>query len=171
MCFQQAKAQDKFWESKPLAEMNAQEWEALCDGCGKCCLHKLLEATDTNETERNHSGRYMAASEQLYYTDIRCRYLDPVTARCGCYSQRLQKVAECVNITLADLPHIHFMPSTCAYRRLHEGKGLPEWHPLLHGGSQQPMRRAGMSTSNHATISETEISEDDYELRIVSWPL
>lgn len=160
--------QDKFWQYKSLAAMNEQEWEALCDGCGKCCLNKLLDAANENDSDE---GLYMDASEQLYYTDIRCRYLDPETARCGCYSQRLQKVAECVNITLADLPQIHFMPSSCAYRRLHEGKGLPAWHPLLHGGSQQAMRRAGMSISNHATVSETEISEDDYELRIVTWPL
>ncbi|MCC5878542.1 MAG: YcgN family cysteine cluster protein [Idiomarina sp.] len=150
--------------------MNDAEWEALCDGCGKCCLHKLLDEAPPPADEAS-TGLYMQADEEVYYTDIRCRYLDPDTARCGCYSKRLEKVAECVNITLADLPQIHFMPSTCAYRRLHEGVGLAEWHPLLHGGSKVPMQQAGIGVPAHNTISETQIDEDDYELRIVTWPL
>ena len=161
--------QEKFWQDKSLRDMTSEEWEALCDGCGKCCLHKLVD--EEGAAPEGPSGLHMDAGEQLFYTDIRCRYLDPVTSRCGCYAQRLDKVAECVNITLADLPQIHFMPTSCAYRRLHEGKGLADWHPLLHNGSQQAMRRAGVSVASHPTISETDIDEDDYELRIVTWPL
>ena len=157
-----------FWRHKSLAQMNEAEWEALCDGCGKCCLHKLLDAEEAAEDTPSAS---MDAQETLYYTDVRCRYLDPQSARCGCYSERLQKVADCVNITLADLPHIHFMPPSCAYRRLHEGKELPPWHPLRHDGSRAPMRAAGVAVDAYPTVADDEIDEADYELRIVTWPL
>ncbi|RUO26169.1 YcgN family cysteine cluster protein [Aliidiomarina minuta] len=160
----------EFWESKSLSQMSDSEWESLCDGCGKCCLHKIIDS-DEDEPEASEADLYMRADETLFYTDVRCRYLDPKNARCGCYTERLERVPDCVNITLADLPYIHFMPPSCAYRRLHEGKGLPSWHPLLHQGSQQAMRDAGMSVSNYVTFSDAEISEDDYGLRIVTWPL
>lgn len=165
----------EFWLHKSLAQMTESEWEALCDGCGKCCLHKLLDAGDDGEAQDNvvgeTDGMTMTVDETLYYTDIHCQHLDPDTARCQCYASRLETVAMCVNITLADLPRIHFMPSTCAYRRLHEGKGLPDWHPLRHGGSQRAMKRAGVSVTQHPIISERDVDEDDYELRIVTWPL
>ncbi|MGX5913613.1 YcgN family cysteine cluster protein [Aliidiomarina sp. Khilg15.8] len=157
-----------FWEDKSLQQMSQTEWEALCDGCGKCCLHKLI---DSDEPAAEGTDGLMHAEESLHYTDVRCRYLDPDTARCGCYAERLDRVPDCVNITLADLPHIHFMPPSCAYRRLHEGKGLPHWHPLLHSGSVAPMQAAGMSITTHRTVSDTQVAEDDYELRIVTWPL
>lgn len=159
-----------FWQRKSLAQMNHEEWEALCDGCGKCCLHKLLDAAD-DEPAEDSNDRHMSADETMYYTDVRCGYLDSATARCSCYAERLEKVADCVNITLKDLPFIHFMPPSCAYRRLHEGKGLPDWHPLLHQGSRAAMEAAQMTVAAYPTIADTQISEDDYELRIVTWPL
>ena len=158
-----------FWLHKTLAEMSIAEWEALCDGCGKCCLHKLVE--DVDDAAETGAGLYMDASERLYYTDIRCAQLDPESGQCQCYAERLETVATCVNITLADLPQIHFMPTSCAYRRLHEGRGLPKWHPLLHNGSQAAMLAARQSVRSHPTISEREIDEDNFELRIVTWPL
>jgi|SRR5690554_4405523 len=160
----------QFWQYKTLAEMTTAEWEALCDGCGKCCLHKLVEEVDV-EPGNADDGLYVGASERLYYTDIRCEQLDSDSGQCRCYAQRLETVASCVNITLADLPRIHFMPGSCAYRRLHEGRSLPDWHPLLHNGSQAPMLAARQSVRSHPTISERDIDEDDFELRIVTWPL
>lgn len=157
-----------FWQQKSLQQMTESEWESLCDGCGKCCLHKII---DSSQETPDDADLYMRADEELYYTDVRCRYLDPESARCACYSERLERVPDCVNITLDDLPYIHFMPPSCAYRRLHEGKGLPSWHPLLHQGSQQAMRDAGMSVANHKTVPDTDIAEEDYQLRIVTWPL
>lgn len=187
-----------FWLHKALAEMTSAEWEALCDGCGKCCLHKLVEEVDDESSRGNEGssegvgegfnggvgegltdglteaiseGLYMSATERLYYTDIHCAQLDPNTGHCQCYAKRLETVATCVNITLADLPRIHFMPSSCAYRRLHEGRGLADWHPLLHNGSQAAMLAAGHSVRSYPTMSERDIDEDDFELRIVTWPL
>ena len=160
-----------FWQHKSLAQMTTEEWEALCDGCGKCCLHKLIDAAPPSNPLDNNDGLYMSATDELHYTDVRCAYLDPESGQCQCYGERLQKVATCVEITLADLPRIHFMPTSCAYRRLHEGRGLPDWHPLLHGGSQAAMLAARQSVVNYPTISERELAEQDFELRIVSWPL
>lgn len=149
--------QAPFWQVKTLAEMSDDEWESLCDGCGKCCLHKLVDEDSSDQT--------------LYYTDVRCGYLDPTSAQCGCYPERLNKVSACVNITLQDLPQIHFMPPSCAYRRLHEGHQLPSWHPLRHGGSKAAMERAGMAISNHSTRCETNTTDEEFELRIATWPL
>lgn len=159
--------QDNFWRHKSLAEMTSEEWEALCDGCGKCCLHKLLDEGDDEVSDNTP----MSAQETLYYTDVRCRYLDPVTARCKCYSQRLSKVPDCVDITVEDLHRLHYMPASCAYRVLSEGKPLPEWHPLRHEGSRQPMEEAGMTITGYPTIADNTITSDDYENRIVTWPL
>ncbi|RUO28909.1 YcgN family cysteine cluster protein [Aliidiomarina sedimenti] len=161
---------NEFWQSKTLHEMTPSEWESLCDGCGKCCLQKLLDA-DAEAPDQDSDSLYMHADEQVFYTDVRCQHLDPVTAQCDCYPTRLEKVPNCVNITLQDLPNIHFMPPSCAYRRLHEGKGLPAWHPLLHQGSKVPMQKAGMSITTQTTISDGEMDEQDYDLRIVTWPL
>ena len=169
----------QFWLHKALAEMTTVEWEALCDGCGKCCLHKLVEDVGAEELgggpghadAHAENGLYMDPAERLYYTDIRCAQLDSESGQCRCYAQRLETVATCVNITLADLPRIHFMPNSCAYRRVHEGRGLPDWHPLLHDGSQAAMLAARQSVRSHPTVSEQDIDEDDFELRIVSWPL
>lgn len=164
----------EFWRTKTLAQMSTAEWEALCDGCGKCCLHKLLAAAESEpdeESAESDDDAWMHAGEELHYTDVRCQYLDPATARCGCYAERLARVENCVNITLADLPNIHFMPSTCAYRRLHEGRGLPLWHPLRHGGSRVAMQAAKQDVGSYATVSECDVAEEDYELRIVTWPL
>ena len=107
----------RFWESKSLAELSEEEWEALCDGCGLCCLHKV---------EEECSGR-------IVYTRVTCRLLDPETGRCLSYRRRRELVPECVRLA-ADRPEaFRWLPETCAYRRLHEGRPLPDWHPLLTG--------------------------------------
>ncbi len=104
-----------FWETKSLAEMNHSEWESLCDGCGKCCLVKL-EDEDTHE---------------LYVTNVSCRLLDIETCRCCDYEHRLQKVSTCLLLAADKLEPLNWLPETCAYRLLAEGKALMSWHPLI----------------------------------------
>ncbi|MCL5254793.1 MAG: YcgN family cysteine cluster protein [Gammaproteobacteria bacterium] len=153
-----------FWQVKSLAEMNEAEWESLCDGCGKCCLHKLLDERDDLAADAP-----MQLGEDLHYTHIACQLLDCQTGRCSDYANRHQFVPDCVQLTVADLPNIHFMPPSCAYRRLHEGRELPSWHPLLNNGSRAAMIAAGMSVATHQVISEREKLAEEGD--IVHWPL
>lgn len=148
---------ERFWEQKTLAELTTAEWEALCDGCGKCCLHKLLDEDAP------------ATSEALHFTDVACQLLDTTTARCRDYQHRLSRVPDCVALTPATLHQVYYMPPSCAYRRLAKGRGLAAWHPLYHEGSQAAMIAAGISAAGRV-VSETSIAELD-EHCIVSWPL
>ncbi len=107
----------EFWKHKSLAEMDTAEWEALCDGCAKCCLHRL-EDEDTRE---------------IYFTNVHCRLLDLDSSQCSDYANRSTRVSDCVTITLKELEDPYWLPSTCAYRLLAEGKDLPHWHPLVSG--------------------------------------
>ncbi len=109
-------AEPAFWREKPLAEMSTAEWESLCDGCGKCCLHKIREATGV-----------------LKLTNVACRLLDTTSCRCGNYPRRKALVPDCVVLTPASLATIDWLPETCAYRLLKDGKDLPGWHPLVTG--------------------------------------
>jgi uncharacterized protein len=111
-----AKEDSPFWE-KPLASLNDIEWEALCDGCGKCCLHKA-EDEDTGN---------------IYFTNIRCRLLDGATARCGDYPNRRFHVPDCVRLTPEKIAEIIWLPQSCAYKVRAEGKPLPPWHYLISG--------------------------------------
>ena len=144
-----------FWERKSFEEMTHEEWESLCDGCGKCCLHKLIDADDANET--------------IHYTDVSCVLLDTETARCSNYAERTKHVPDCVVITPENVHDLGYMPPSCAYRRLAEGRGLASWHPLRNGGSQAAMIAAGISAAQ-CVQNEDEVHED-LELRIVTWPL
>ena len=110
-------SQSPYWETKRLSEMDEAEWEALCDGCGKCCLI-TLEDEDTLE---------------VHETDVHCRLYDPETRRCTNYGARLRLAPGCVKVTPQNAGSMAWMPRSCAYRRLAEGKGLPDWHPLLTG--------------------------------------
>jgi uncharacterized cysteine cluster protein YcgN (CxxCxxCC family) len=109
-----------FWEHKELAEMSLSEWESLCDGCGKCCLHKLQDE-DTDE---------------LLFTSISCEYLNLETCRCKVYSERKSYVPGCLTLSPKHLDELNWLPSSCAYRLLHEGKPLPSWHYLVCGDTQ-----------------------------------
>ncbi len=109
--------QPPFWKQKSLAEMSEAEWESLCDGCGWCCLYKI-EDEDTHE---------------VFYTNIACRLLDPYSCRCRSYANRFKLVETCIQITVERAMQIKWLPETCAYRRLAEGKDLPAWHPLISG--------------------------------------
>ncbi|MEY8118327.1 YcgN family cysteine cluster protein [Falsihalocynthiibacter sp. BN13B15] len=139
-----------FWESIPLTKMNSREWEALCDGCGKCCLNKL-EDEDTGE---------------VAFTRVACRLLDDDSCQCGQYEIRKQFVPECVSLkpeTIKDVAY--WLPATCAYRLLHEGKPLNDWHPLV-SGDPQTVHTAGISVRGW-TIPEFEVAEEDWEDYII----
>ena len=134
-----------FWE-KPLAALDRGEWEALCDGCGKCCLHKLEDA-DTGE---------------IHATNVACKLLDRHSARCTNYRGRKAFVPDCVRLTSSKVGALAWLPSTCAYRLRGEGKPLPEWHHLI-SGDRETVHRAGISVRGW-TIGEAEAGELEYHL-------
>src|SRR5690606_17837919 len=134
-------AAEVFWRRKTLRELTASEWESLCDGCGKCCLHKL-EDEDT---------------DVVYYTRIACRYLDHDACRCTAYSQRQALVPDCVVLTPETVSTTYWLPETCAYRLIDEGLPLFDWHPLV-SGDPQSVHRAGMSAAGKV-LDETLIPE------------
>jgi len=122
-----------FWETTALADLTEVEWEALCDGCGKCCLHKL-ENEDTGE---------------LFHTNVACRLLDVQTGRCTRYAERFRWVPDCVALTPAEVQCVNWLPATCAYRLRAEDQPLPDWHPLR-TGDPCSTQRAGMSVCGWA---------------------
>lgn len=141
-----------FWEDKTLGEMTPTEWEALCDGCGRCCLIKL-EDEDTGE---------------IMNSDVRCRLLDGETCRCTDYPNRKAKVPDCIRLDIENVRTISWIPSTCAYRRLAEGKGLAWWHPLV-SGDPNTVVVAGISVSGR-TVAEGDVPPTEWEDHIATWP-
>ncbi len=131
----------RFWEDRPLEALDAAQWEALCDGCGKCCLHKL-EDEETGE---------------LFPTNVACRLLDRREGRCGDYKRRRLHVPDCIRLTLKSLATIDWLPDTCAYVRRAEGRPLPDWHHLI-TGDRESIHRAGASVRGW-TISEIDAGE------------
>lgn len=145
---------ERFWERFAPAEMTAAEWEALCDGCGKCCLNKLEDA-DTGE---------------VWLTRVACRLLDDQSCRCGQYAVRKSIVPECIVLTPGTLgDHMHWLPATCAYRKVHEGRPLPGWHPLR-SGDPESVHDAGVSVRG-LTVPEFSVPEDDWEDHIIEEPV
>ena len=140
-----------FWRVKKLTEMDSQEWESLCDGCAKCCLHKL-EDEDTGD---------------VFYTDIACAYLDHQTCRCKDYTRRQKLVDACIQLGPEDISSFYWLPSTCAYRLLSEGKPLADWHPLI-SGDPESVHKAGVSVK-HRIVAEHAVAEDDYEEHVIRW--
>jgi uncharacterized cysteine cluster protein YcgN (CxxCxxCC family) len=139
----------RFWEL-PLAELNRAEWEALCDGCGRCCLHKIEDA-DTGEI----SG-----------TNVACKLLDTGTARCTDYRNRKAYVPDCLRLTLKIVNDVEWLPGSCAYRLRADGKPLPRWHYLI-SGDREDVVRAGISVIGRV-VSETEAGPLEHHL--VEWP-
>ncbi len=158
---------DKFWETKSLLEMTDAEWEAVCDGCAKCCLNKFI---DDEDEDAEGPTDFIREDEAVHYTNIACQYLNSHKCECDCYELRTSLVPDCVKLTKENLKDIFFMPTSCSYRRLQEGRGLPSWHPLLNGGKKSLMHKKQMSVRNK-TISERAVNFADFEDHIVSWPL
>ena len=144
----------RFWERKAFDALSGAEWEALCDGCGKCCMNKL-EDEDTGE---------------VVLTNVACRLFDDSTCRCGQYDIRHQFVPDCIVLKPSNIAdNLYWMPETCAYRLIYEGKPLFDWHPLI-SGTAETVHKAGVSMQN-ATLPEFEIPEDDWEDHIIEEPL
>lgn len=143
----------RFWETVPMEAMTHAEWEALCDGCGKCCMNKL-EDEDTGE---------------VAFTRIACRLFDDSTCLCTKYPIRHQHVPECITMRPDNIEdHLYWLPKTCAYRLLHIGEPLPDWHPLI-TGTTDTVHRAKVSMQNR-TISEAKVHEDDWEAHVIPEP-
>lgn len=140
-----------YWKTKRLEEMSPEEWEALCDGCGKCCLFKIEDEDDG----------------QVYYTDVACRLLDLETCRCTDYKNRSKIVKGCLTLTPSLARSISWMPETCAYRRLAEGKELAWWHPLVSNNGIS-VHLADVSVCGKV-VSETQVDLETIEQRVVSW--
>lgn len=134
-----------FWERKRLDQMSRDEWEALCDGCGKCCLHKLEDVD---------SGR-------ILYTNVACRLLDAHSCRCSRYAQRQEYVSDCLTLTPQRIRQLSWLPRSCAYRRLAEGRGLAWWHPLV-SGDPETVHRAGISVRGR-TVPEAKVDLSELE--------
>ena len=137
----------RFWEQKPLDKMSREEWESLCDGCGKCCIHKLEDEV----------------TGEVHATNVACRLLDRRTGFCKDYRNRRAYVPECVRLTPAKLRQLDWLPSTCAYRLLDEGKPLPDWHYLV-SGDREAVHAAGQSVRGW-TVSEDDVG--DFEDHVV----
>ena len=141
--------EDNFWRTKELEELNEAEWEALCDGCGRCCLNKL---------EDEDSG-------EIHLTRLACRLLDISTCRCSDYPNRKSRVPECVKIDAEAVRTVKWLPPTCAYRLVGEGRDLFWWHPLV-SGTPQTVHDAGISIRSFAR-SEKGIKIENYEKYII----
>ena len=139
----------KFWEIKTLTEMTTEEWESLCDNCGKCCLIKL---------EDEDSG-------EVVFTSAVCDLIDLDTCRCTRYSERCDLVPECIDLKQHEFAEYNWLPSTCAYRLLTDGESLPDWHPLI-SGSSESVKEAGVSISSYA-IKESQV--EDFEDHVIGW--
>ena len=137
------------WLTKPLSELSPEQWESLCDGCGRCCLVKL-EDTET---------------AQVHYTDVACQALDLDTCRCTIYPQRTTLMPDCLTVTHNNPAVLKILPHTCAYRCLDEGRPLPSWHPLL-SGTADSVIEAQISIRGKC-ITEEGVHPDEFELHII----
>ena len=131
-----------FWQMKTLEQLTTAEWESLCDGCGLCCLVKI--------EDEDHGD--------VYDTSVACRQLDIESCRCRDYENRLSEVPMCIQVTAENLPQLDWLPETCAYKRLYEGKPLPDWHPLI-TGDEASVHEVGVSAKWFAVSEEYVHSE------------
>ncbi len=142
-------ADNAFWKRKSLSELDNSEWERLCDGCAKCCLHRFEDA-DTKE---------------IHFTNVCCRYLDQQSCRCTDYPNRSVNVPDCVSVTLEVLDDPYWLPESCAYRLLAEGKPLAEWHPLVSGNPESVL----ISDHSVGGLVINELEADDLEHHMIDW--
>ena len=142
-------AKGPFWETTALQDMSPDQWEALCDGCARCCLHKLQD---------QESG-------QIYLTMVACRLLDRHTCRCRDYPRRTEKVRACLVLSVETLPRADWLPHTCAYRKRLAGEPLSWWHPLV-SGDHETVHRAGVSVRGMA-LSEDDVHPEDWPALIL----
>lgn len=140
-----------WWNTVALAELDASQWEALCDGCAKCCLHKL-EDEETGE---------------VFYTKVRCRYLEEENCRCSDYTRRSIMVPNCIQLEQGNVASLDWLPGTCAYRLRSQGESLPQWHYLV-SGTRESVHEAGESIRGRA-ISDEYVHPDGYDEHIVTW--
>jgi uncharacterized cysteine cluster protein YcgN (CxxCxxCC family) len=141
----------QFWQTKTMEQMSDSQWESLCDGCGKCCLNKVID----DETD------------ELFFTNVACSQLDTKSCQCKDYANRFKLVPDCFKVTLDNRESFSWLPASCAYRLLDEGKQLPGWHPLL-VGSHKEMHRLGQSIQGKVISEE---AAGDLEDHVVTWPL
>lgn len=144
-------SEKQFWQTKTMEQMTDHDWESLCDGCGKCCLNKVID----DETD------------ELFFTNVACSQLNTQSCQCKNYARRFKLVPDCFKVTLENRESFGWLPASCAYRLIDEGKELPSWHPLLVGSSKE-MHRLGQSIRGKV-ISEK--AAGDLEDHVVYWPL
>jgi len=146
--------EDSFWKIKTLEEMSDSEWERLCDGCGRCCLEKL---------EDEETGK-------IYFTHVGCRLLDADSGACRDYLNRSARVPDCVRLTSKNVREITWLPPSCAYRLVAEGRDLYWWHPLVSGDAAS-VQDAGVSVGGRVEASEEAVPFAELEDHIVRWPV
>lgn len=150
-----------FWSRFTLSELNHSEWEALCDGCGSCCLIKYIDEDENGDVDE----------EIVEYTDVTCQLMDCATGYCQHYATRQEHVPDCIQLTMDNLPQMMWLPSHCAYKRLYKGQNLPSWHLLLTQDAvvtQQQMRAANVGVAGRC-VSETGMSDEEMETRVINW--
>ena len=140
-----------FWLEKPMDALSADEWESLCDGCGRCCLQKL-EDIDTGE---------------LHFSRVACRLLDTESCRCSDYPHRFEQVPDCTAVRPLDAQKRGWLPASCAYVRVAAGRDLPHWHHLR-SGDPDSVHEAGISV-RHWSVPEEGVAEEDYEFLLVEF--
>ena len=144
---------EPFWKTKSLEEMNSTEWESLCDGCGRCCLVKL-EDEDTGK---------------VYFTEVGCRLFQAGTCKCADYDNRQSRVPDCIRLTPEEVRTLGWLPPTCGYRLVRDGKDLMWWHPLI-SGSAETVHEAGVSARGKIKALEDDVPEENLPEFVVSWP-
>lgn len=136
---------NKFWKSKELKDFTDDEWELLCDGCGRCCFRKIIDG--------------WLWWKRILNTRIACDLLDCETCRCKDYKNRFKKQPECIKLNRKKIREFKWLPKTCAYRLIHEGKDLPEWHPLV-SGNPESVKKSGVIISD--AVNENTVSDADW---------
>lgn len=144
-------AEGPFWETQALDQLSGEQWEAVCDGCGRCCVHKLEDED----------------GDELYFTNVACRLLDTNSCRCSDYPRRQRRVPDCLSVK-DDAPAVYaWLPESCAYRTLAEGRPLAWWHPLV-SGRPETVHEAGISVQDKV-VSEQSVADEDLEEHIIYW--